>query len=536
MIEKVRIRNYRKFEDVTFEPRAGMNVIVGGNESGKSTVLEALALALTGRVNGRPAPEELNPYWFNESLVRAFFEARRRGELVALPTISIEVFLTDSDEYQQLVGAHNSDEPTRDCPGLELAVEPNPEFLDEIEARVKEDGTALIPTDFYQVLWRTFRDLPLQARPKVLRTAIIDARTVRSTSSVDYHMRQMLSDHLDADEKAKIAAAYSAVKEEMTSVRLADVNTKMSELEGTLDGQRLRLGMDQTAKSSWDSNVVPYVSQLPFSLSGQGQQASVKIALAMKRSTDGSRFVMIEEPENHLSHTNLNRLLNRVEEVRSADQQLFVSTHSSFVINRLGLDSLVLASGGALRRIDDISPDTVRYFRRLPGYDTLRMALADQFVMVEGPSDEILFERFFLDRFGRRPIEQGIDVISMRGLAFSRGLELATLLSKRCAVLRDNDGKTVEQLRDRLAPHLAEGQRELFVGTTDGGATLEPQVINANSANDIRGVLGLNASDDLDLWASNNKTEFALRIADAAQSVSAPQYFADALEFFNDGS
>ena len=81
----------------------------------------------------------------------------------------------------------------------------------------------------------------------------------------------------------------------------------------------------------------------------------------------------------------MNRLLNRIEELISEDQQLFVSTHSSFVLNRLGLSGLLLVSGGNISQIDGVSEDTVLYFQKLPGYDTLRMLLARRFVMVEGP-------------------------------------------------------------------------------------------------------------------------------------------------------
>ena len=62
MIEKIRIAGYRKFRDITLRPHPNFNIMVGENEAGKSTLLEALGLALTGRLNGRPAVDELNPY------------------------------------------------------------------------------------------------------------------------------------------------------------------------------------------------------------------------------------------------------------------------------------------------------------------------------------------------------------------------------------------------------------------------------------------------------------------------------------------
>jgi hypothetical protein len=56
-------------------------------------------------------------------------------------------------------------------------------------------------------------------------------------------------------------------------------------------------------------------------LSGQGQQAAIKIALAMGRAASDAQTVMIEEPENHLSHTNLNKLLARIDDVAGNEQR-----------------------------------------------------------------------------------------------------------------------------------------------------------------------------------------------------------------------
>lgn len=536
MIEKIKISGYRKFSDVEVCPHPKLNLLVGDNEAGKSTILEALGLALTGRVNGRPASEELNPYWFNQQLVAEFFAKRAKGEKPAPPEIVIEVFLKDCDEFQRsLHGAHNSDLPTRDCPGLTLRIHPNEEYGAEIEEHLKSD-TSILPVEYYKVDWRTFGDQVLTAKPKELTTAVIDSRTIRSTSGVDYHLRQMLQDHLDPSEKAKVSLAFRRVKEQMTSAHLQDVNLKMSSLNGSLDSQPLSLAMDQSLHGSWDSSVVPHVAEIPFAMAGQGQQAAIKIALALGHRASSARVVMIEEPENHLSHTSLNRLLSQIESLVTDDQQLFVATHNSFVLNRLGLDSLVFVTDGRVSSFANIRPETVKYFKRLPGYDTLRMVLADRVVLVEGPSDEILFERFYRDQKGKRPIEDGIDVVSMRGLAVARCLELAKVLGKRCAVLRDNDGKAPADIRSDLGDLLEGGQRELFTGDVAGGHTLEPQVLAANTDEALmRRALGITDRADLTTWMTNNKTDAALRVSETSEFINPPDYFTSAIEFISGG-
>jgi len=47
MIEKVRIQGYRIYRDFVFVPNPKVNLVVGANECGKSTLIEAVMLCLT---------------------------------------------------------------------------------------------------------------------------------------------------------------------------------------------------------------------------------------------------------------------------------------------------------------------------------------------------------------------------------------------------------------------------------------------------------------------------------------------------------
>jgi len=52
VIRKVAIRNYRLFREFDLELTPGLNILVGSNDSGKSTLIEAISLGLTNRLNG----------------------------------------------------------------------------------------------------------------------------------------------------------------------------------------------------------------------------------------------------------------------------------------------------------------------------------------------------------------------------------------------------------------------------------------------------------------------------------------------------
>jgi len=63
------VKNYRRLRSTDIKLRPDLNIIVGDNESGKSTLLEAINLALKGQINRRPLPQyELHPYLFKQRM------------------------------------------------------------------------------------------------------------------------------------------------------------------------------------------------------------------------------------------------------------------------------------------------------------------------------------------------------------------------------------------------------------------------------------------------------------------------------------
>ncbi|HVF06644.1 MAG TPA: AAA family ATPase [Frankiaceae bacterium] len=526
MIERIVLRGYRRFAHLDIRPIPGMNIIVGDNESGKSTLIEAIALALTGKINGRWAVEELNPFWFHSKDVAEFFAKYGSDQSTQPPEILIELYLRNEDPLQRLRGVHNSS--GTDCPGVRLRVTPSDAYAVEFRDYLTSRPPPVIPVEFYAVEWRDFADQPLNQRPKELAVAFIDARTIRSTSGVDYHTREMLSEHLDSSERTTISLAHRRARQEITDSVLGPINQRIASAKSSLHDRPMGLQMDQSSRTSWETGVVPQVDGIPFAMAGQGQQASVKVALAMSR-TAGSTCLLIEEPENHLSYTSLARLLARIEALATKDQQLFVTTHSSYVLNKLGLDRLLLLHDGRPAKFAALGDDTVAYFRKLAGYDTLRLVLARKLALVEGPSDALVLERAFRDATGTSPLDAGVDIVSMGGLTFKRALELCACLDRPAVGIQDNDGQSSADILESVGHLLDDSKRHLIVSDPDYGPTLEPQLAAVNAEGALRRVLGVTERADLATWMKNNKTDVGLRVLDSTEDIVFPAYIQEAV-------
>lgn len=530
VITRVQIRGYRKFQDFTFEPEVGTNIIVGGNEAGKSTLLEAMMLAIVGRVNGVHAAEYLNPYWFNRTMVHDFFEKppNERSHRDA-PTFRIDVHLAvESGELEKLRGVNNM--TNADSVGLSIWAHPDPEYTQELDDYFQQDDCPeVLPVEYYMVEWLSFGGQPVLRRPKELGISLIDSRTIRSERSVDYYTRQILETRLDPKDRSRVSVDHRKLRATLGSAVLRDLNEELAEENQSIPGAVVGLQIDQSRSASWEATLIPEVDDVPLSMAGQGNQAVAKTILAMGRNADTSSLVFIEEPENHLSHTRMRQLISYIEH-SAQNRQVFITTHSSYVLNRLGLDQVTLLSDGMPARFNTLKQDTIRYFQKLSGFDTLRLILADTIVVVEGPSDEIVFTRFFTDRFGREPLDCGVDVISINGLSFERCFELATLLGRSLFAIRDNDGHPPGYWQEKIGSYLQEGQRVLSIGDPGLGNTLEPQIVSANAPNSLQLVFPKVKASQFADWMQKNKTNAALAIATSEHTLNPPLYIQNVLD------
>lgn len=268
------------------------------------------------------------------------------------------------------------------------------------------------------------------------------------------------------------------------------------------------------------------------------------MALGHKKSKEAN-LILLEEPENHLTHSRLNQLIQNVKSEHQ-DKQIIISTHSSFVANKLGLDNLVLLNDFKSTRFNDLTPETKSFFEKIAGYDTLRLILCKKAILVEGDSDELIVQKAYMkSNEGVLPIENEIDVITV-GTSFLRFLEIAKKIKRPVVVLTDNDGD-IDALKKKYENYLGNNKKDFikicFDETVDSGDlkigessfnynTLEPKILKANNLKILNTILdtSYNTEDELHKYMKKNKTECALKIFCTTKDFSFPDYILKAIE------
>ncbi len=544
-ISKVKIQNFKCFNEAfVLELEKGLNIIVGDNEAGKSTILEAIHLALTGLYNGKYLKNELSEYLFNNNAVVEYKESLKTDKALPPPEIIVEVFIGGGD-LPMFEGDGNS-EGQGEC-SICLKIALDEKYREEYAEYVRDGGVTGIPVEYYDVTWITSARENITPRKIPIKSALIDSSSNRYSNGSDIYITHIIKNHLDEKQRHGLSQAHRRLHTTfMDDDSVKKVNDVIKGISKKKEKDKeVKLSIDLSPRNAWENNMLIYVENVPFQFIGKGDQAMVKTKLALEhKKAKEANIILLEEPENHLSHSRLNQLIKEIHD-KCLEKQILISTHSSFVANKLGLDKLIFLHNRSYTRLNKLQKSTEEFFEKIPGYDTLRLILCKKAILVEGDSDELVVQKAYMSRNeGRLPIEDEIDVISV-GTSFLRFLEVGEKVGKAICVVTDNDGD-VESIRSKYSEYLGDklkpGIKICFDEVVDEGDlmdgkkaynynTLEPKLLKSNNRELLNKVLGVakETDDDLRLYMLKNKTESALRVFKSNEEVKFPQYILDAI-------
>jgi putative ATP-dependent endonuclease of OLD family len=542
-ITKVRIRNFKIFRDwFELELNPCINILVGDNEAGKSTIIEAIHLALTGIINGKYLNTELTEYLFNRGTVKNYIDSLSTQTPQPPPKIVIELYFSEDCGLESFQGKINSTKD--DAIGLSLIIAYDSKFNAEYDALVKQGDIRTLPIEYYSVQWITFADAFITPKSITVKSAFVDSSSAKYQNGSDVYISRIVRQQLDAEDVVKVAQAHRRMRDTFRDdVAIKAINEKL-ESASEISEKRVELSVELLSKNAWENSLTTYLDSIPFHYIGKGEQCVVKTKLALSdNKTEKASVVLIEEPENHLTHTRLNQLLDYIAK-KCADKQIIISTHSSFVANKLNLSNLILLRNCRTIKLADLSTETQRFFEKLPGYDTLRLLLCDKAILVEGASDELVLQRAYMDESdGRMPIEDRIDIISV-GTSFLRFLEISEKLQIPTVIVTDNDGN-IQALEKKYVEYLS-GSKYPWIyisydkcDHTEGTLvnynynTLENLILTSNNLHLLNSILEKNyaSEDKLRLHMRSKKADTALAIFSAEQRITIPDYIKGAISF-----
>lgn len=533
IVERMIIYNYKKYQKFDIAFNDDITILVGANECGKSTIIEALNLCLKLQINNRSIASEISPFLFNNKVVKEYFAAIKSGrENVKPPFILIEVYFKNSECCAKYKGTNNSMKENKS--GIKVSIELDSAFREEYGEYIK-NGIESIPTEYYTIVRTSFAGNLIKYNELPLKPFTIANMENRFQNGVDRFITDILDDAMDDQNRAKMSVNYRALKnrfiesEDIKRVNEAIRAEKVSDKEVTIS-------LDISTKSSFDSSLTLYVDDIPLKYCGKGEQTAIKSRLALNSKADMMNLIMIEEPESNQSFANMRELIASMIEA-CVGKQVIITTHSSYVINKYGLDKIIMIgtnSDGApySLKLSDLDDDVYKYFKKLPGYDTLRAILSKKIILVEGPSDELIVQKAYsVNHNGKLPLDEGVDVFTVNSLAFKRFLELLKNIGGIVHVVTDNDGDPYSNRIQELRKY--ETDKIHIYCCPDGTLkTLEPCFVRVNDLIMLNKIFNKSCKSEEELvkYMVDHKTEWALQIFDSDDDMKFPEYIVDAVK------
>ena len=501
-IKKIKIYNFRNFQEASVPFHEGVNVILGHNNTGKSNLLRAIGLVLGFSDGHRLGTSDI------------FYDTNVATLKLQSPRIQITLVLhrsegEDLDSAEMGLFSSMMTDPT-----LSEEAELRYEFKladtqeDNYKADVAEATTAkeiwkIIDHDYIR-FYRSSRSGGNQAAGISVNDALgqIDFQFLDAIRDVSHDLyagynpllRDVLNFFIDYSVKNDAEKTEDEIKEQLKTLRDNFV-LQSAPLMHTLQS-RLQNGKNVFLKYAVDTGatfngavpdfdgevtenemfavlrmIIKYAIgiEVPATYNGLGYNNLIYMSLLlakmqadssityMKRNAKVLTFLAVEECEAHLHPAMQYKFLQFLQDNKANGhvRQIFMTTHSTQIASAVKLDDLICLTSPILGQINvgyprviykkDIADDmnSKQYVQRFLDATKADMFFANKLIFVEGVAEELLLP-VFARYMNKNLTDEHVLVVNMGGRYFNHFLKLfdtnnAYAINKKIVCLTDID-------------------------------------------------------------------------------------------------
>ncbi len=433
--------------------------------------------------------------------------------------MKIELFLNSSYENHKLNGKLNSE--ARELNGIFLVCKPQEELIDNINLVLQDENN--FPFEYYDIDFRTFSGEKYFKNRKYLNHIKLDQTQINSEYANKIYVKELYRASATPNDINDPRNKYRKIKTKFNKEVLSKLTTENEEYQFQLK---------EDVKNNLDANLTIARSDISIDDLGKGVQCFIRVKAALKRSKEEINTLLIEEPENHLSHTYMHRMINTIQEEHAA--QTFITTHNSMISSRLDLRNVILLNRNSYDKasLKDLSKDTAKFFMKNTTNNILELSLSEKVILVEGAAEYILMEKFYNDISNGKTANTDIHIIAVNGVGFKRYIEIAKLLNIKTAIIKDNDGDHKKNCIDLYKDYTNKYIRIFYDIDDDKIKTFEDAIYNENA--NLCKSLFKKADNTLEFMKkSQNKAECAFRLLDSDENITIPEYIKEAIKWIN---
>lgn len=420
------VRNFRQFENFSIEFNKGLNLLVGENNAGKSSVIDAIRIAL----------DTTSAEWVSitdTDFLSGKNELQIKLQFVDLSICESGIFL------EHLTTEENADQI--DEPRLYIT-------LTAKLTRNFSKKTQYIKTEIHSgkigdgpIIERDIRDYLATTYLKPLRDAEAELKAGRSSrlSQILGSSSSLAGDNVATKRIIELLTAASNQIQADLSIQTAQesIATLLNSLTFksnvfspalSLLGSKAYNDMNEAEKTFALKSIL---EKLTLELDGTGIKHGLGYSsllfmatelMLIKQEEDQYPLLLVEEPEAHL-HPQLQLKFIKYLREDNSDLQCILSTHSTVLASKAPLQSLILMQNGKAFPLTEthtaLAPDDYVFLEKFLDSTKANMFFAKGVLLVEGVAEVVLLPQIaeLLDR----PLEDyGVSLVSVNGLSRKR--------------------------------------------------------------------------------------------------------------------
>lgn len=523
-IKSINIIGFKKFKNFHIDLNKKINILVGENEAGKSTILEAIDIVINQRM--KSADKSFIKEWFNVTNLEAFYQ---KPSLETLPEIILEVEFeldgtgSNDDYFYGINYGKRQDQPEK------FGIRFHCSFDEELGLHALQSiESGELPLEYYNLDWKTFGGNKYQAysKSKPLSLIAIDTSKTDSNSSFNYYNKTLFDHKYDEDTKIEAKNKFrNYIEKAVNELNLPGIDDKR---EFGINPKKVLL----------ESVLSVFEDSIPLENRGSGMENLIKTQIALDRRNN-IQVVLLEEPENHLDFPTLKSMLAEIQNQQN-ESQLIITTHNSLISTSLDLRNILWIADNQVSSLSGVDEQTAMFFKKATNNAFLQFLLSTRVILVEGATEYLMIPYFYKQITGRSVEQDKISIISAEGISYNRYLSVAEHLDKKVAVITDNDGidKRIDNSNSFNKQNI---KQHIFMGATTDDWTWEVALLNCNDyelmkqlAQPKPGAKYLVHKQQFDPVLGKmlkNKVQFAYDVVTRGTDLNCPEYVKEAIEW-----
>ena len=427
------IENYRNFEKVDLQI-SNLNVVFGVNDIGKTNLLSAIRMLL-------------DPQYRKIGFVDSDYHLKDTSKKIRI-VLGIDVSDEDNEDTKKIFAKSKVIGSGKHILYISLETKYNNENLfSDIYMSWGDDLDDLQPLQLSQQ-FRCEVD-------NIFNVIYIDS-SIQLENVFKRYTRMLFQnpESIGEEEKHDLSECIEKLNSTISGIKLIDkLQNDLSEEYEHYRDEKLEIKIkSEVEMDNIYSKLVPYISYQngeTYPTAGDGRKKIVEYSILGMESRDSEKkkvnIFLIEELENHLHRSLQISLSFQLFEDRLF-RHMFITTHSSLIVSRMDRVTLIKLYNPEKicgKSVEYIVPKEYKKNKAKLNAELSEAIFAEKVLLVEGPSEKILFERVLNDISPKYECK-GRYILQVDGASFKTYYKILSSLGISCLIKTDNDLKYYE--------------------------------------------------------------------------------------------